>query len=93
MVNRPANSSNGVCVQPPERVFIIGEILINQNGSLDITRKLIDMAKAAGCDAVKFQKRTIDILYPRVPGRAQRESLGYNAARAKGGTGVRQGGV
>ena len=37
-------------------VFVIAEIGINHNGSLDITRKLIDAAAAAGCDAVKFQK-------------------------------------
>ncbi len=63
MVSGPTNSSNGVGVQAPERVFIIGEIGINHNGSLDIAKKLIDMAKAVGCDAVKFQKRTVDIVY------------------------------
>ena len=40
-------------------VFITAEIGINHNGSIDIAKKLIDAAKAAGCDAVKFQKRTI----------------------------------
>ncbi len=47
----------------PARVFIIAEIGINHNGSVDIARQLIDMASSAGCDAVKFQKRTIDIVY------------------------------
>ncbi len=47
----------------PHEVFIIGEIGINHNGDMEITRRLIDMAKHAGCDAVKFQKRTIDIVY------------------------------
>ena len=47
----------------PRHVFIIGEIGINHNGDLDIARQLIDMAKHAGCDAVKFQKRAIDIVY------------------------------
>ncbi len=44
-------------------VYIIAEIGINHNGDLDIAKQLIDMAKIAGCDAVKFQKRTIDIVY------------------------------
>jgi len=44
-------------------VFIIAEIGINHNGSLDLAKQLIDVAKAAGCDAVKFQKREIDIVY------------------------------
>src|ERR1700744_948623 len=46
-----------------ERVFVIAEIGINHNGDLDLARKLIDVAHAAGCDAVKFQKRTIDTVY------------------------------
>ena len=36
-------------------VFIIAEIGINHNGSIDLAKKLIDMAVRAGCDAVKFQ--------------------------------------
>jgi N-acetylneuraminate synthase len=44
-------------------IFVIAEIGINHNGSMKITKQLIDMAKDAGCDAVKFQKRTIDIVY------------------------------
>lgn len=44
-------------------VFVIAEIGINHNGDLRIAKRLIDMAKVAGCDAVKFQKRTIDIVY------------------------------
>jgi len=47
-----------------EPCFIVAEIGINHNGSLEIVRKLIDMAKNAGCDAVKFQKRTPDICVP-----------------------------
>lgn len=43
--------------------FIIAEIGINHNGSIEIAKKLIDMAKGCGADAVKFQKRTIDIVY------------------------------
>ena len=44
-------------------VKIIAEIGINHNGDIDICKKLIDVAKDAGCDLVKFQKRTIDIVY------------------------------
>ena len=46
-----------------KHVFVIAEIGINHNGSIDTAKQLIDMAKSAGCDAVKFQKRTIDIVY------------------------------
>ncbi|MHC4076979.1 MAG: N-acetylneuraminate synthase family protein [Planctomycetota bacterium] len=44
---------------------MIAEIGINHNGDLALAKKLIDVAKAAGCDAVKFQKRTIDVVYSR----------------------------
>lgn len=43
--------------------FIIAEIGINHNGSLETAKKLIDAAAEAGCDAVKFQKRTIEVVY------------------------------
>jgi len=43
--------------------FFIAEIGINHNGDLDTAKQLIDMAKSAGCDAVKFQKRDIDTVY------------------------------
>jgi N-acetylneuraminate synthase len=44
-------------------VFIIAEIGINHNGDLKIAKNLIDIASSAGCDAVKFQKRTVDKVY------------------------------
>ncbi len=46
-------------------VFISAEIGINHNGDINITKKLIDIAKQAGCDAVKFQKRTIEKVYSK----------------------------
>ncbi|HVW63156.1 MAG TPA: N-acetylneuraminate synthase family protein [Puia sp.] len=46
-------------------VYVIAEIGINHNGSLDIARKLIDEAVIAGCDAVKFQKRTPELCTPK----------------------------
>ena len=46
-------------------VFVIAEIGINHNGSLAIAKQLISEAAAAGCDAVKFQKRTIEKVYSK----------------------------
>lgn len=48
-----------------EPCFIVAEIGINHNGSLDIAKQLISKAFIAGCDAVKFQKRTVDIVYTK----------------------------
>ncbi len=48
-----------------EPVYIIGEIGINHNGSLDLAKKLIDGAVFAGCNAVKFQKRTPELCVPK----------------------------
>ncbi len=46
-------------------VFITAEIGINHNGSIDIAKQLIDIAKLTGCDAIKFQKRTISKVYSK----------------------------
>ena len=46
-------------------IFIIAEIGINHNGSLDICKQLIDVAVSAGADAVKFQKRTLELVYTK----------------------------
>jgi len=46
-------------------VLVIAELGINHNGDIGVAKQLIDMAKRAGCDAVKFQKRTIDIVYSK----------------------------
>ncbi len=43
--------------------YIVAEIGINHNGDLDLAKRLISVAIAAGCDAVKFQKRTVDVVY------------------------------
>ena len=47
-----------------EPVYIIAEIGINHNGSIELAKKLIDGAVFAGCDAVKFQKRTPELCVP-----------------------------
>ena len=44
--------------------YVIAEIGINHNGDINITKKLIEAAVAAKCNAVKFQKRTIEVVYP-----------------------------
>src|SRR3989338_7828308 len=46
-------------------LYLIAEIGINHNGSLDIAKKLIDAATLAGFDAVKFQKRTVEKVYTK----------------------------
>jgi N-acetylneuraminate synthase len=72
------------------KIYIIAEIGINHNGDINIAKKLIDVAVIAGCDSVKFQKRTINKVYTeeylcshRVSPwgntqRAQKEGLEFN---------------
>jgi N-acetylneuraminate synthase len=57
-----------------EPVFVIAEIGINHNGSLEIARKLIDGAVLSGADAVKFQKRTPELCVPRDQWRLERDT-------------------
>jgi N-acetylneuraminate synthase len=64
-------------------VFIIAEIGINHNGNVDIAKKLIDHAVSAGCDAVKFQKRSIEIVYTREVLDQPRESPWGSTQRAQ----------
>jgi N-acetylneuraminate synthase len=47
-----------------KKTYIIAEIGINHNGDLGVAKRLIDIASAAGCDAVKFQKRDPDVCVP-----------------------------
>ena len=61
--------------------FLIAEIGINHNGSLDIAKKLIDEAKKANFDAVKFQKRDIDLVYSKEILDTIRESPWGNTTR------------
>lgn len=43
--------------------YVVAEIGINHNGDIDLAKRLISVAAAAGCDAVKFQKRTVEVVY------------------------------
>ena len=56
------------------RMKIIAEIGINHNGDIDSAKQLIDVARDAGADAVKFQKRTIELVYSHELLDAPRES-------------------
>ncbi len=64
-----------------EPCFIIAEIGINHNGSIEIAKKMIDVAKTMGCDAVKFQKRTVDVVYTKKELDIPRESIFGNTNR------------
>jgi len=64
----------GVRVGPGYPTYIIGEIGINHNGDLENCKKLIDAAAAAGCNAVKFQKRTPELCVPEAQKSVVRET-------------------
>jgi len=64
-------------------IFFIAEIGINHNGQIDIVKQLIDVAKEAGCDAVKFQKRTVDLVYSKELLDSPRESPWGKTQRAQ----------
>ncbi len=59
--------------------FVVAEIGINHNGDLEMAKRLISVAVAAGCQAVKFQKRTVDVVYsPEELARPARKPLRRN---------------
>jgi len=64
-------------------ILIIAEIGINHNGDVEIAKQLIDVAKMACADAVKFQKRTIDLVYTKEILDSPRESPWGNTQRAQ----------
>jgi N-acetylneuraminate synthase len=64
----------GAKVGGGQPVYIIGEIGINHNGELETCKKLIDVAAAAGCNAVKFQKRTPELCVPEAQKSLVRET-------------------
>jgi N-acetylneuraminate synthase len=75
----PRNPVRGVTVRGREigdgaPVFVIAEIGINHNGSLEMAKEMIEGAARAGCDAVKFQKRTPELCVPRDQWHLERET-------------------
>jgi N-acetylneuraminate synthase len=64
-------------------IFIIAEIGINHNGDVEIAKQLIDVAKDVGADAVKFQKRTIELVYAKDLLDSPRESPWGTTQRAQ----------
>ena len=56
------------------KCFVISEIGINHNGSLDIAKKMIYESKKCGADLVKFQKRDINLVYSKEILSQKRES-------------------
>jgi N-acetylneuraminate synthase len=73
MVN-PTVRIGGKLLGDGQPCYIIAEIGINHNGDLDLAKRLMSVAVAAGCDAVKFQKRTIDVVYTKEELAKPRES-------------------
>ena len=70
--------------------FVIAEIGINHNGDVAQAKRLISVAAAAGCSAVKFQKRTVDVVYsPAGAGEAARESVRRDERRSQARPGAR----
>ncbi|MEM6724815.1 MAG: N-acetylneuraminate synthase family protein [Bacteroidota bacterium] len=65
---------NGRVIGGNAPTYIIAEIGINHNGSLDIAKQLIDAAARAGCDAVKFQKRTPELCVPEAQRSIERDT-------------------
>ena len=70
------------CVKVADRLvgdgnpcYIIAEIGINHNGSVNLAKKMIDIAVTTGCDAVKFQKRTVDVVYTKEELAKERKSV------------------
>jgi len=71
---RPIVSIRGRSVGEEQPVFVVAEIGINHNGSLELAQRLIEGAARAGCDAVKFQKRTPELCVPPDQWHVQRDT-------------------
>lgn len=61
-------------MNPDFDIFIIAEAGINHNGEISLAKRLMDIAKSAGCDAVKFQKRTPEVCVPEEMRSVMRET-------------------
>ncbi len=71
---RLSETARNVAWQRPQDIFVIAEVGINHNGDMNVAKRLVDMAVDTGCDAVKFQKRTIELVYAAEVLDAPRES-------------------
>ena len=58
-----------------KKPYIVAEIGINHNGDLALAKMMIDIAKKCGCDAVKFQKRDINVVYTPEELKKERKSV------------------
>ena len=67
----------------PRRAFVIAEVGINHNGDIALAKQLIAMARDVGCDAVKFQKRTVERVYSKEVLESPRESPWGTTTRAQ----------
>ena len=74
MSNKREIQIGGRLVGDGHPVYVIAEIGINHNGSVDLAKKMIDGAVLAGCDAVKFQKRTPEVCVPKDQWSVERET-------------------
>jgi len=69
--------------QPPDYIPVIAEIGINHNGDVATAKRLINVAANSGCDAIKFQKRTIELVYAQEVLDSPRESPWGTTQRAQ----------
>jgi N-acetylneuraminate synthase len=69
--------------QVPNHITVIAEVGINHNGDMALAKQLIDIAVETGCDAVKFQKRTIELVYTAEVLDSPRESPWGTTQRAQ----------
>jgi N-acetylneuraminate synthase len=80
--DRVIEAQNLLDLQPGQLHFV-AEIGINHNGNIETAKQLIDLARRAGCDSVKFQKRTLDIVYSQSVLDSPRESPWGTTTRAQ----------
>ena len=73
-------------VGPDQPCYVVAEIGINHNGSMDTAKELIKVSADAGCDAVKFQKRSVDVVYtPEELSRPRKNPFGQTNGELKRG--------
>jgi len=82
---QPVNLGNRL-VGPGQPSFIVAEVGINHNGDLELAKKLIKAVADSGCEAVKFQKRTVDVVYtPEELAKPRESPFGMNNGDLKRG--------